>query len=127
MTLALLCVFLAFVLPVLWAHVARYPYFNFDIRSPRAWAESQTGWPQRAMWAQANAWESFAPFAAAVLVAHYLKADQSLVGWLAGAFVILRVLHGLFYLADKPVLRSLAWWASFAATTGIFIVAFWTD
>lgn len=125
MTFALLCVLLSFVLPVLWAYAARYPYFDFDIRRPRAWAASQTGWRQRAMWAQANAWESFAPFAAAVLIAHYLEADQSLVDWLAGAFVGLRVLHGLFYIADKPGLRALAWWAGFATTIGLFVVAFW--
>lgn len=127
MTTALLCVFLAFVLPVLWAYAARYPYFDVDIRSPRTWAASQTGWRQRATWAQANAWESFAPFAAAVLIAHYLEADQSLVDWLAGAFVGLRVLHGLFYIADKPGLRALAWWAGFATTIGLFVVAFLPD
>ena len=50
---------------------------------------------------RANAWEAFAPFAAAVLIAHYVDANQTAVDWLAGTFVVARTLHGVFYIVDK--------------------------
>lgn len=82
--------------------------------------EAQEGWRQRALWAQSNAWEAFAPFAAAVLIAHYLDADKATVDWLAGIFIAARILHGVFYIVNKPTSRSLAWGIGFVAVIGLF-------
>ena len=62
MTTALWCVFVASMLPYVLATLSKVgrPYDN---AKPRAGGHS--GWQQRADWAQANAWEAFAPFAAA--------------------------------------------------------------
>jgi uncharacterized MAPEG superfamily protein len=123
MTLAYWCVLIAAILPYVWAGVAKYPLGAYDNRNPRDYLEKLSGRPKRAHWAQLNAWEAFAPFAAAVIIAHLAKADQAVVNALAMAFIAARVLHGLFYIADQATLRSLAWTAGFVCVIGLFVTA----
>ena len=109
MTVAYWCVFVAAILPYLWSMSWRWPVYSFQINlSPRLFEERLTGWRQRAHWAHLNAFENFPPFAAAVIIAQQLGAPQATVDGLAVAFVGLRVTHGLFYIANLGVLRSLA-------------------
>ena len=123
MTFALWSIFLAMWLPLIWAGVSKWGSKDFDNARPRAWLERQEGFKQRAVWAQSNAWESFAPFAAAVLTAHYLDAQQTLVNALAAVFIVARILHGVFYCKDQPTARSFAWLAGFLAVIGLFVAA----
>lgn len=123
MTFALWCVFAAMWLPLFLAITAKWGFRNFDNSRPREWLASQEGFRQRAVWAQSNAWEAFAPFAAAVLIAHYLGAGQATVDWLAGVFIVARALHGLFYVIDRPTARSVAWLAGMIAVISLFVVA----
>lgn len=120
MTIALWCVFAAGMLPYVLAILSKAgrPYDN---ARPRA--GGHTGWQQRADWAQANAWEAFAPFAAAVLIAHWLHVQQSTVDMLALAFIAFRVAHGAAYLADRPSLRSAMWGGGIACVVGLYIAA----
>ena len=98
MTFALWCVFVGLWLPLLWAGLAKWGG-GYSNSRPREWMAAQEGWRQRAIWAQANAWEAFAPFAAAVLTAHFVGADQMTANWLAALFIVSRLLHGVFYVA----------------------------
>jgi uncharacterized MAPEG superfamily protein len=78
---------------------------------------------QRANAAHLNAFEAFAPFAAAVLMAQLAGVDATLVVRLALAFVVFRVLHGIFYLADQPPLRSLSWLGGFVCVAWLMVAA----
>jgi uncharacterized MAPEG superfamily protein len=81
------------------------------------------GWRQRAHFAQQNGHEAFPPFAAAVILAHLARASGDEVKLLAGAFLGFRVLYGIFYVADRGVARSAAWWGGALAVLGLFLAA----
>src|SRR3569833_1076774 len=60
----------AALLPYLWVAIAKQSGQRYDNRDPRSWiARQDNPRAQRAYAAQLNAFEAFAPFAAAVLVA----------------------------------------------------------
>ncbi len=122
MTLAYLCVLVAIFMPFVFAGLAK-SQGDFDNARPREWLERVEGWRQRAHWAQLNTFESFPPFAAAVIIAHQLGAAQAWVNGLAVLFVLFRALYGLFYILDKSTARSLAWTGGFVCVIGLFIAA----
>ena len=120
MTFALWCVFVGLWLPLVCAIVAKWGFPNYDNSRPREWSAAQEGWRQRAQWAQQNAWEAFAPFAAAVLTAHFVGADQVTANWLAALFIVSRILHVVFYVIDRSTARSVAWAGGMIAVIGLF-------
>lgn len=127
MTFAYWCVVLAAFLPLFWVGVAKYGSPDYDNARPRIFLQNLSGWPQRANWAQANAYEAFPPFAAAVIIAGMAGANNLVVDTLAGVFLLARVLHGLFYITNKPTLRSLVWTIGFFAMIAIFLSIGWSD
>jgi len=127
MAFAYWCVLLAALLPIVWAGVAKSGADGYDNHRPRIFLAGLKDWPQRANWAQANAFEAFPSFAAAVIIAHLVGANQSLVDTLAGVFLLVRIAHGAFYILDKATLRSLAWTIGYFCTIGIFLAAGWAD
>lgn len=113
MTIAYLCILAAALLPYVWVVIAKASSPRYDNRDPRAWlAKQDNPRTQRANAAQLNAFEAFAPFAAGVLMAQLAGVDPGTISALAVAFVALRVLHGLFYVGNKPKYRSLVWFAA---------------
>lgn len=123
MTFALWCIFVGLWLPLVWSITAKWGSSNYNNSRPRDWMSTQEGWRQRALWAQANAWEAFAPFAAAVLTAHVTGADQTAANGLAALFIVSRTLHGVFYIVDRSTLRSVAWLGGMVAVVGLFVAA----
>jgi len=123
MTVALWCVFIIGFLPYAATLIAKAGREGYNNRDPRAWLATHEGFRKRANNAQLNAFEAFPFFAAAVITAHLLHGPQALVDTLALVFVAARLLHLAFYLADKPSLRSLVWFAGFGCVIAIFIVA----
>lgn len=121
MTFAYWCVLIAIFLPLVWAGVAKAGASGFDNARPRVFLSALHGWRQRANWAQQNAWEALAPFAAGVIIAHSTGVAQQRIDLLAGLFILARVLHGTFYIADRPTLRSLVWVAGFLCVCLLFI------
>ncbi|MEW5316432.1 MAG: hypothetical protein WDW38_007806 [Sanguina aurantia] len=67
--------------------------------------------------------EAFPAFAAAVLVAQFAHANQHSIDALAIAWVVLRLLYGVVYIADLARLRSVVWFAALACVVGLFISA----
>ena len=94
---------------------------GYDNRHPRAQQAKLTGWGARALAAHLNGFETFAPFAAAVLVAHVAGAPTSLVTGLALLFVVARVAYVACYIADLSSLRSAVWGVGFLAILGLFL------
>ena len=125
MTFAYWCVLLAALLPIIWAGAAKIGSGGYDNQRPRIFMGNLTGWPQRANWAQTNAYESFPPFAAAVIIAHLTGANQMMIDSLAGLFLICRILHGIAYIRDQANIRSAVWTLGFLCTVGLFLAAGW--
>lgn len=92
-------------------------------RAPRLFEETLTDWRQRSQWAHLNGLEVFAPFAAAVIVAHQLGAPQARLDALALAFIGFRLGYTAFYLADLGVPRTLAFFGGIACIIAIFLSA----
>lgn len=97
---------------------------SVDNNNPRTQCSKLEGAGARAVAAQSNAWEALAMFSAALLAAQ-------IAGVVAGAavanvcllFVVMRVLHGLFYIADKAPLRSIAFIVGVGCCIRIFYLA----
>jgi uncharacterized MAPEG superfamily protein len=124
MTIAYWCVLVAAFLPYVWVSVAKASGQRYDNREPRAWqARQDNPRSNRANAAQMNAFEAFAPFAAGVLMAQLAGVDPTRISVLAIAFVLLRVLHGVFYVAGVHALRSLVWFAGFGVVVWLMVQA----
>ena len=124
MTTAYWCILIAALLPYLWVTVAKGAGARYDNRDPRDWqARQDNPRSHRANAAQLNAFEAFAPFAASVLMAQAAAVDPAQIARLAIAFVVLRVLHGLFYVAGIHALRSLVWGGGFAVVVWLMVQA----
>ncbi len=124
MAIHLWCIVAAWVLVYagkLPVAVAMQKAGGYDNRHPRAQQAALTGWGARSVAAHLNGFETFAPFAAAVLVAHISGAAIGLVDTLSIVFVVSRVLYVGFYLADFASLRSLVWSVGWIATLGLFL------
>ena len=89
---------------------------NYVDPSPRA----VPFWGQRANRAHLNAVESFAPFAALILIAHVAnRADGAIAFW-AGAFFWLRLAHAIVYWLGFPFIRTLLFVLGWIAVVAIF-------
>jgi uncharacterized MAPEG superfamily protein len=93
---------------------------GYDNHHPRAQQAQLSGWGARAVAAHLNGFEAFAPFAAAVLVAHLAGGPTMVVDGLAAAFVASRLLYIVCYLADWATVRSVVWSVGFLATLALF-------
>jgi uncharacterized MAPEG superfamily protein len=123
MTIALWCVLIAAILPIAATSVAKAGGERFNNREPRAWLERQTGFRKRAHNAQANSFEAFPFFAAAVIVAHMLNAPQQRVDLLAVTFIVARIAYLVCYLADWHWPRSFVWFVGWLSCIFIFVSA----
>ena len=124
MTIAYACILIAALLPYLWTSIAKASGARYDNRDPRAWlAKQDAPRVQRANNAQLNAFEAFAPFATGVLMAQLAGVDADRITVLAVAFVVLRVVHGIAYLAGIHLLRSLVWLAGLGCVIALMGLA----
>ena len=123
MNIAFQCVMIAGVLPYLINGISKFGLKGFDPHAPRTSMEQQVGWRKRAHWAHLNAFETFPFFAAAVVIAHLQAARTDLVTVVSVAFVVLRVLHAVFYIADWAHMRTLAWVSSLGCVFGLFLIS----
>jgi uncharacterized MAPEG superfamily protein len=117
--LTLWCVLVAALMPILCAGIAKWGAFGkpsdeggYDNHDPRDWLAKQQGYRKRANAAQANCFEALPFFIGAVVLALHMQAPLAKVNALALAFVVLRVLFVLLYLADQPTPRSMVWMAA---------------
>lgn len=124
MTIAYWCLLAAALLPYLWTSLAKAYGQRYDNRDPRGWQARQEDPRSKAAYAaHLNAFEAFPAFAAGVLGAQMAGVDTGWIDLLAIAFIVLRVLHGVFYLAAKPTLRSVAWAGGFLCVVALLALA----
>lgn len=127
MTIPLWCLTIAAFLPYL------FPPFSFGERKandgelnvayPRQQAAGLKGLGARAMGAHHNAFEALGVFSVAVLASHLAGAHPGYSAGLAIAWVVFRVLHGVFYLRDVPSLRSASFAGAFFCAIGLLVMA----
>ena len=125
MTVAIVCMLIAGLLPIVSAGIAKAGFKNFDNRSPREWLTRQTGFRARANAAQANAWEAFPFFAAGVLAAQWTGASQPRIDLLAVSFVALRIVYLMLYLADRASARSVVWVTAWGISAALYLAKLW--
>lgn len=115
MTLAYWCVFASILMPTAFTLIAKMTSKDYGFKAnhhPREFLESLDGFRKRAHWVQLNTFESIPAFMAAVIIAHQQGGEQSQIDMLAIAYIGLRVLYGVLYIADMALLRSLVWTAA---------------
>jgi len=129
MTIAIACILIVAVLPIVCAGLAKWRGFQvshrdggYDNRSPREWIARQEGFPRWAQAAQENSWEAFPFFAAAVIVCHMLGVVGTLPNLLAVLFVVLRVIYIWCYVSGRHKWRSLVWALGWAVNVAIFLL-----
>ena len=128
MTIQLWCLLIGAVLPYIWAGSSlpfRSKQFGKpDLREPRVQADKLEGAGARAVGAQMNAWEALAVFTVANLAAFMAGVDPS-GNWSLAAmiWVVARVLHGGFYIADMAPARVLAFLVGIAMSIWITVMA----
>lgn len=124
MAIAYWCIVAAAVLPYVWIVVAKSGAPDYNNKDPRSWLARQDSYRVRnANAAHLNAFEAFPAFAAGVLMAQFAGVEPQRIGWLAMAFVGLRILHGLCYLGGIHRLRSLVWLGGFLCVLALMAQA----
>jgi len=129
MTIALFCILLAAIMPVVCAGMAKLGGMRvarheggYDNRNPRDWIATQDGFRKWAQAAQENCWEAFPFFAAAVIVSHLL----GVIGWLpnalAVAFIVLRCIYVWLYVTARSKWRSRVWVLAWFVNIAIFLL-----
>lgn len=121
MTTAYWCVLVAALMPYVASTVAKAGGERYNNRNPRLWLDRQQGFRARADAAQANSFEAFPFFAAAVIVAHLTQAPQDRIDALALIFIVARIAYIVCYLADLHWIRSIVWTVGIVATITLFV------
>lgn len=112
MKTALIVLLLLSLFPYAFAWISGYyrrqQLGTIDNKNPRQQYTQLSGPGARAVAAQQNAWEALGFYSAALLAVSLADVEIEHLS-LAAIFVLLfRVLHGIFYLANLDLLRSLA-------------------
>jgi len=77
-------------------------------------------WGKRADRAYLNAIETFAPFAALVILIHLASKESSATAFLAASFFWLRVAHAVVFWAAIPYIRTLIFSLGYVVVLGLF-------
>ena len=120
MTIAFWCVLIAGLLPYAAFALAAA---SLNPSLPRLAATRLEGLPARAHGAHLNAFEAFGFFAAAVIIAFLVEGASGWTNGLAIAFIIVRLGHIGFYLADISALRSACFALGMLLILAIFVQA----
>lgn len=127
MEIVLACLLIVTLLPIFCSWVGGYfrakQPGGFDNKHPRIQASKLEGPGHRAYAAQQNSWEALAVFSSALLALHISGVVMASVASLCIAFVILRVVYVVCYLANQDSIRSLSFLAGFGICVYFFYLA----
>lgn len=122
MTIAFWCVLAAGILPQLSGLYAKASR-DYDNEHPRDFLAAQQGAKARANAAMQNGYEGLALFIGAVIIAHFLQADQARIDMLALGYIGLRVIYCIVYIKGLGTIRSMVWALGTACIIGLFVIA----
>ena len=124
MTFAYVCIVIALIMPLVLAGISKkgseIPINNND---PRDHIRHLKEKAKYAYGAEQNCYESFPPFAIAVLVAHLTGGTQLTIDILAGLYIVARLMYIVFYMQGKGTLRSVTYMIGLIATISLFFVS----
>jgi len=127
MTTPFWCLLIACLIPYVLGGIGGYhksqQFEKVDNNEPREQAAKLTGAGARVVAAQSNAWEALAVFAPAVLVNHVAGEDPGMAATLATVWVVARVAHAGFYLADVAPARSASFLVGLICAIWLFVGA----
>ncbi|MGQ5523823.1 MAPEG family protein [Chitinimonas sp. PSY-7] len=129
MQIAYGCLLIAVFLPYVWVYFAKFgksedgTAFRYNNYSPRLQQAKLEGFRARAVWAHNNAFEALPAFAAALLLAVQAGVAAETINITSVVFICARILHGAFYLANRPSLRSAVWFIGFVAVVYMLVEA----
>ena len=114
----------ACLLPYLFTLIAKFTsgFSAKDNQNPREFLAKTTGISARANAVQQNSFESLPLFIAAILMAEYMVVPQSIMMTLGIAYLVLRLIYGVCYLANIATLRSVIWFLSMACPIYLLIL-----
>lgn len=127
MTILLICLFIAMLLPYLAkgpVAVAMAKLGGYDNNHPREQQAKLTGFGARAVAGHQNAFESLLIFGLAVVAVLATGKVNGVAETAAIVHVIARVAYHILYLIDKGTLRSLSWFVAIIASFTILCQAF---
>ncbi|MDX2272258.1 MAG: MAPEG family protein [Cyanobacteriota bacterium] len=118
--------------PMVWVAWERFR-LGYNLSAPRTMFDQLPPYAQRAFWAHQNAVETFAPFAAAAVIA-FVTGPHPQLAWgqlggdvwiagLSGGFLLARLGHSLFYMIDWPYARSFSFLLGGICTAGILWIS----
>ena len=122
MTISYLCIVVSVFIPLVCVGYAKCSKKGYNNSAPREFLSTLEGKAKRAYHAQNNFYETFPAFGIGVVAAHQMGGLQSTIDSLAVTYVVARILYAIFYINDKPNLRTFLWFIGFAATMGLFFV-----
>ena len=104
-------ILIACLLPYIFAVIAKMAggFRAQDNQNPREFLSKATGLAARANAVQQNSFEGLPLFIAAILIAEYMVLPQQITMIFGIAYIVLRVVYGLCYLANWATLRSIVW------------------
>lgn len=104
-------ILIACLLPYIFAVIAKMAggFRAQDNQNPREFLSKTTGLAARANAVQQNSFEGLPLFIAAILMAEYMVLPQQITMIFGIAYIVLRVVYGLCYLANWATLRSIVW------------------
>ncbi|MCF0266885.1 MAPEG family protein [Acinetobacter guillouiae] len=109
-------ILIACLLPYVFTIIAKASggFKATDNQNPREFLAKTTGLAARANAVQQNSFESLPLFIAAILMAEYMVVSQHLIMMLGIAYIVLRIIYGICYLANISALRTIIWALSLA-------------
>jgi uncharacterized MAPEG superfamily protein len=127
MTTPILVLLVLCVLPIVFSSFSGYCRFkqfgDVDNKNPRLQNTQLTGAGQRAVAAQQNAWEALILYSAALLAVTIAQVPVEKYAMLALVLMVARIAHGVFYIANLDILRSLSFIASYGIGIYMLILA----
>ena len=117
-------ILIACLLPYVFSGIARMAsgFRIKDNQHPREFLAQTTGLAARANAAQQNSFEGLPLFIAAILMAEYMVVSQSVIMTFGIAYLVLRVVYGVCYLANWATLRSIVWLLSLLCPISLLIL-----
>jgi len=113
MNIAILVLLVCCVLPILCSWISGYYRHKqlgvVDNKIPRLQNAQLTGVGARAVAAQHNAWEALAVYSAALLALNMAAVPVEKYTQLCLIFMIMRIMHAIFYMLNWDALRSIAY------------------
>ena len=123
MTFAYMCIVIAIIMPIILASISkRGSDVPLNNNEPRDYIRHLKKRAKYAYGAEQNCYESFPPFAIAVLVAHFMGGTQLTIDILAGLYIFSRLMFVVFYIQRRGTLRSVTWMVGLISTISLFFV-----